>query len=148
MFHWVRGEIFDIEAVLRAIKVKDNFSALIVKNNKKKSSTQNDLDNVTTGKKTIGTMFKNESDTGKMVAKIENTEKESESLKTLYDIMSIYLGEQVIPPFRENRIKLYKKNIEYFNLTMINNAHQTATYWSSVLQNDNIKKTVAASGGD
>ena len=47
-----------------------------------------------------------------MVAKIENTEKESESLKVLYDIMSIYLGEQVIPPFKEKRIKLYKKIVD------------------------------------
>ena len=91
------------------------------------------MDNVTTGKKTIGTLFKNQDDTGKMVAKIENTEKESESLKVLYDVIAIYLGEQVIPPFKEKRIKLYKNMIEQFNLQMINNSHETATFWSNVL---------------
>lgn len=36
-----------------------------------KRDTQNDLDNVTTGRKTVRTIFKNQGDTGGMVNKIE-----------------------------------------------------------------------------
>jgi hypothetical protein len=42
-----------------------------------------------------------------MASKIENTDKEIESLNILSDIMTIYLGESVIPPFKEKRINLY-----------------------------------------
>lgn len=72
MYHWVKGEIFDIEAVNRAIGTKDKIQANINKNEKKKRSTQENLDNVTTGRKTVKTIFKNQDDTGKMVNSIEN----------------------------------------------------------------------------
>jgi len=72
MFHWAKGELFDLEAVLMALKQKEEISQNILKYEKKKRSTQENLDNVTTGRKTVKTMFKNEGDTGKMVNKIEN----------------------------------------------------------------------------
>lgn len=77
MYHWVKGEIFDIESVVKALDTKDKIQSNINKNEKKKKSTQEDLDNVTTGKKTVKTMFKNIDDTGKMVNKIENVSKYS-----------------------------------------------------------------------
>jgi len=46
-----------------------------------------------------------------MVSKIENSDKEMESLNILSDIMTIYLGENIIPPFKEKRINLYQKRI-------------------------------------
>ena len=80
MYHWCKGEIYDLQSLQDAITSRDN----IEKNQKKlestKRDTQNDLDNVTTGKKTVRTIFKNQSDTGGMVNKIEITEKEIENL--------------------------------------------------------------------
>ena len=81
MYHWIKGEIFDIEAVVRALDTKDKIQATINKQEKKKKSTQEDLDNVTTGRKTVKTMFKNIDDTGKMVNKIESV---SDPLLTFY----------------------------------------------------------------
>ena len=42
---------------------------------KKKQNTQENLDNLTTGRKTVKTLFKTQDDTGKMVSKIENVSK-------------------------------------------------------------------------
>jgi len=123
LYHWIKGEVSDIEALLKAIQTKDSFRSKIKKSDLKKRNTQKDLDNVTQGKKTVGTLFKSEGDSAKMVSKIENTDKEIESLNVLSDIMTIYLGEQVIPPFKEKRINLYQKIIAQFNVLMINNAH-------------------------
>lgn len=111
LYHWIKGEVSDVEALLKAINTKDGFKSKIKKSDLKKSKTQKDLDNVTQGKKTVGTLFKNEGDAAKMVGKIENADKEMESLNILSDIMTIYLGEQVIPPFKEKRINLYQKII-------------------------------------
>jgi hypothetical protein len=66
---------------------------------------------VTTGKKTVKTLFKNMDDTGKMVNKIETHDKEIESLTALYDLITIYLGEQVIPVFKMKKINIYTKII-------------------------------------
>ena len=71
IFHWCKGELFDIEAVNNAIDVKDKIQQSIEKAEKKKRSTQGDLDNLTTGRKTVKTMFKSQNDAGAMVNKIE-----------------------------------------------------------------------------
>ena len=47
------------------------------KTEKKKAASQKDLDNVTTGRKTVKTLFKNQGDAGGMVNKIENVSNES-----------------------------------------------------------------------
>ena len=72
LYHWCKGELFDIISVNNALTQKDKIQERIGKNEKKKRSRQDDLDNVTTGRKTVKTMFKNQSDTGAMVDKIEN----------------------------------------------------------------------------
>ena len=129
IFHWVKGELFDIEAVVAALNRKDAIQSNIGKQEKKKKSTQGDLDNVTTGKKTLKTLMKSEKDAGDMVSKIENvrvkisffylflislyfqTDKEIENNQFLYDIITIYLGETIITPFKSKKITIYNKII-------------------------------------
>ena len=72
LYHWVKGEIFDIEAINNSLSVKDKIQEKIGKTVKKKQNTQENLDNLTTGRKTVKTLFKTQDDTGKMVSKIEN----------------------------------------------------------------------------
>ena len=43
------------------------------------------------------TVFKNSGDTTSMKIQIENTEKDIENLEVLYDILTIYLGNEVLP---------------------------------------------------
>jgi len=47
-----------------------------------------------------------------MVDKIESTDKEIENLNVLYDLVTIYLGETIIPPFKARRLKIYQKIIQ------------------------------------
>lgn len=58
-----------------------------------------------------------------MVNKIENTDKEIEHLSVLHDIITIYLGQQIVPPFKEKQLKIYSKIVQQFNVMQINNAH-------------------------
>ena len=71
LYHWCKGELFDIEAVANSLVSKDKLYKRIQETEKKKRATQGDLDNITTGRKTITTAFKNKNDTGNMVNKIE-----------------------------------------------------------------------------
>jgi len=92
IFHWIKGEIFDIEAVNNSLRVKDTMQANIAKTEKKKKSTQNNAEAVAAGKKTVGTLFKNQNDSGKMAEQVEIHEKEIEALSELLDIMTIYIA--------------------------------------------------------
>jgi hypothetical protein len=71
LYHWCKGELYDIEAVNSSLTMKDKICEKIGKTEKKKRSTQGELDNITTGRKTVKTLFKNSGDTGNMVSKIE-----------------------------------------------------------------------------
>ena len=70
-------------------------------------------------------MFKS-NDANTMVNKIENVstvwliwiqvDKEIEALNQLHDILTIYLGETVIPAFKDRKIKIYQKIVQQFNV--------------------------------
>lgn len=72
LYHWCKGELFDIEAVANSLITKDKLHKRIGDAEKRKRNTQTDLDNITTGRKTITTLMKNKNDTGSMVSKIES----------------------------------------------------------------------------
>jgi len=46
MYHWCKGEIYDIKAVLAAVTQKETFEKLLKKTETKKSNAQQDLENV------------------------------------------------------------------------------------------------------
>jgi len=111
LFHWVRGEIFDIEAVVEAMKHREAQQSNIIKNEKKKVNTQQNLDNVVAGRKSVKTLFKNQNDAGTMATKVEITEREIEALNVLVDLMTQYLGGQVVPAFKAKKNAIYSKII-------------------------------------
>jgi len=88
---------------------------------------------VTAGRKTVKTLLKTEKDAGGMTTKIESAEKEVEALGVLNDLITIYLGETVVPEFKARKFKIYGKIVQQFNVMQINNAHQIASYWSNIL---------------
>ena len=59
--------------------------------------------------------------------------QELEALNVLYKLQTIYLGEKVIPKFKQRKVKVYQKILQQFNVLMINNAHQTVSFWGNVL---------------
>ena len=89
LYHWSKGELFDIEAVANAISTRDNIVMKLGKTEKKKAGTQKDLNDVTAGRKTVKTLFKNEKDAGSMNTKIENV---SQSIHLIFIFSFHYLG--------------------------------------------------------
>lgn len=59
MYHWCKGEIYDVQAICDAIQVREKVETDHKKLESKKKSTIEDLENVNMGKKTIRTVFKN-----------------------------------------------------------------------------------------
>lgn len=59
MYHWVKGEIYDIEAMRNACKSRSDILEKLRSLESKKISTQKDLADVSAGKTTVTTLFKN-----------------------------------------------------------------------------------------
>lgn len=73
----------------------------------KKVSAQKDLDALNAGKKTMGTLFKSQSDAGGLANTIETTERDIVTTCNLKDLLTIYLGDKVIPQFKQEKLDLY-----------------------------------------
>ena len=59
MYHWCKGEIYDVQALCDAIASRENIEKELKKFESRKKNTVEDLENVNLGKKTIRTVFKN-----------------------------------------------------------------------------------------
>jgi len=64
---------------------------------------------VSAGKKSVRTLFKDAGDTGGMANRIESAEKEIEYLAILLELVTIYLGEKVIPAFKNEKLNIYTR---------------------------------------
>lgn len=139
LYHWVKGELYDIQALLNAVNTRKEIESSVRKLEDKKTSTQKDLENVTAGKTTVTTLFKSSADQGNMANKIERTENEITATKQLLDLLTVYLGETVIKTYKAEKLNLYKRILQQFTVIEISNAHSIASFWSQVIQNDKVK---------
>ena len=83
----------------------------------------------------MGTLFKSASDAGSLSNLIEQIEKEIIQTGQLKDLLTIYLGEKIIPVFKKEKLELYAQVTQQFHVMEINNASTTATFWSQLLSN-------------
>lgn len=107
LYHWSKGEIYDLSALKAAIEAREGYVKNDKKLQQKKKDTQKDLDNVTAGKKSMRTLLKNQSDTGAMVTTIEQCDRDIENNEKLLNLVTIYLGSVIIPQFKKEKLHLY-----------------------------------------
>ena len=139
LYHWLKGEMYDIAAFSMALKERATVKANLADLKKKVISAKADIEHVTQGKKTMNTLFKNSNDVGKMQGTIESMERDQESQEKLLDILSLYLGRTVLPKFKGEKLDLYKRILQQFHVMEINNAHNMASFWHSVMRQPIVK---------
>lgn len=66
MYHWCKGEIYDLQALVDAVARCENVEKEQKKLEEKKKNTQADLENVNQGRKTVRTIFKSDKDASGM----------------------------------------------------------------------------------
>jgi len=89
----------------------------------------------------MGTLFKNQGDAGSLANTIEATEREIVQIGQLKDLVTIYLGEKIIPIFKKEKLELYGQVTQQFHVLEINNASAIANFWSTLLQNPMVKQS-------
>lgn len=139
IYHWVQGELYDLEAITDAINSREEISKNLTGLHKKKTSTQKDIDDLNAGNKTVGTMFKSKDDLGTLGYQMENLTKDIASTQTLLDLLTAYLGNEILPNLKADKLKLYRRVQQQFHVIEISNSHSIASFWSNVLKHDGIK---------
>ena len=104
LYHWVKGELYDLSAMKIVLVERQKIATRMRELQKKKDSIQNDINTINAGKKSISTAFKNQNDVGEMTSKVELAESELETTKKLYELVSCYLGKQVLPEFKKDKL--------------------------------------------
>lgn len=139
LYHWVKGELYDIEAMRTAINARNQVMERLRKFEGNKRDTQKDIENVQAGKKTATTLFKNADDVGNMANKIDNHDREIVAHNALLDLLTVYVSEKVIMGFKKEKLGLYHRILQQFTVIEIQNSHVLAGFWSKVLQDEKIK---------
>lgn len=76
IYHWVQGELYDLAAVSEAVNGRTEIEKSLVSLQKKKASTQKDIDSLNKGEKSVGTLFKNRDDVGGLTNTVESTQRD------------------------------------------------------------------------
>ena len=138
LYHWLKGEIYDLSAFTFALTEARNVQAGVESVIKKIAAAKSDVENIQAGKKTMSTMFKNTGDVHKIQNDLERYERDLIAQRQLYDVMRIYLGRKILPVFKNEKLKLYSRILQQFHVVEINNSHQLASFWAQVLKTENI----------
>lgn len=109
LYHWVKGELYDIEAMRNACLARTDTLEKLRSLEQKKKDSQKDLESVSTGKTTVSTLFKSSSDAGSMANKIESTDREIASHQLLLDLLTVYIGDKVMGAFKKEKLGLYHR---------------------------------------
>lgn len=139
LYHWIKGELYDIEAIRNAVKARTEALEKLRNLEGKKRDVQKDLEALSTGTTTMTTFYKSDKDTAAMANKIDQHEREIVAHQMLYDLLSAYLGDKVIPAFKKEKLSLYHRILQQFTVIEIQNSHALAGFWSKLLSNESIR---------
>jgi len=139
IYHWAKGEVFDLAALTNAVKERNRCEQAVRDLEKKKKDAEQDLTDVSAGKKTLTTLFKDKSDTGSLANKIENFDREIEAMQKLTDLLTIYLCEKILVTFKHDKLSLYNRILSQIQVVEICNSHALASFWSKVLAIPKVK---------
>lgn len=95
------------------------------------------------GRRTLSTLFKSSNDKQvkitNLFSNIYQAEQEINSHNKLISMIEIYLGQHVIPNFKETQMNSYYKICKTIALLEIEDASNIANFWSELIENPNIK---------
>lgn len=92
-----------------AVNGRAEIEKALISLQKKKASTQKDIDSLNKGEKSVGTLFKNRDDVGGLTNSLESTQRDISATQQLLDLVTVYLGRDVIPGIKKDKLALYRR---------------------------------------
>ena len=143
LYHWAKGERADMKSFSHAIDLR-NASAKATKTlASKNKNTQKDIETLNAGGKSMTTLLKKKEDVGKLENKISTREVEIEYQGKLAELLTVYLGGECLREFKKNKLDVYRKMITHLHATEIGNSHKKATFFNSLLNEENVKASTS-----
>lgn len=140
LYHWIKGEIYDIQAMTECLAGRDALEVQKTKLESKKTKTEGDIDKLKKGERSMTTIMKKPTDATEMENKVDRAVGEIDDIDILLKLVTIHLGETVIPQFKREKLEIYGQMMQALSIMEINNAHIGATYFSNLLKNKNLKR--------
>lgn len=140
LYHWIKGELYDIKAMVDTVASRDNLEVNKNKLEGKKAKNENDIEKLEKGQRSMTTLLKKPSDATSMQSKVERAGQDIDDMDILLKLITIHLGETVIPQFKREKLDIYTQMMQALSIMEINNAHVGATFFSAMLKNKNLKK--------
>lgn len=136
--YWVKEEIIDLNALIEAIGHKNSLESRKLKLETRIKNSNNELEKLNAGKKTLKTIFKTQSGKANTITNlttfIAQAEKDVEILEKLIKVLTIYLYTKVLPEFKEKKVKGYVAGLKDFSDSESKNSNELYQCWSSVLK--------------
>lgn len=138
MRYWVKEEQFDLAAILEAIHVKEGMEKRLEGTKKKKRSTQNSLDKLSQGKKTLTNFWKSQSTKANNItsytATIAQCEQDIENYERMIKMTACNLSENSIPQFKQDKSASYYKMLTTFSQAELKNSSDATEVWNAVCE--------------
>ena len=140
-YYWIRGEMGDVESILDAINGKDKTFQVKLKLENKRKNCQNELDDLTAGKKGIKNLFKSnsgiESRKNLLTVSIKQIDEDIEILEQVIKMMDWNISKNIIPMFKKRQVENYYGFLKYISKREVNNSAAQSSFWSDFLKNQN-----------
>lgn len=131
--NWVKGETYNLGALIAAIAEKESCDVRKGNAIKKLNSDRETVHKLSEGKFSIKHVFKSDSAKVKaqtqLLEKINQTEKDIENWDVIKKFLTIYLAEVAIPQFRQSKQIKYITAMQNFSGAECDNAKQTTRCW-------------------
>ena len=106
---------------------------------KKSASTTKEIEAVNSGKILVQTLFKADKNVDSLENKVNVTDSEIEWQIKLADLLTVYLGENCISQYKKEKLDMYRKIMQIFHVSEINNKHKMMKFWAQMLNDPNVK---------
>lgn len=107
LYHWIKGEIYDIQAMTECLAGRDALEVQKTKLETKKTKTEGDIVKLQKGERSMTTLMKKPADASEMENRVERAVGEIDEIEVLLKLVTIHLGETVIPQFKREKLEIY-----------------------------------------
>lgn len=124
-YYWVKGEIYDIQALSENMDALDKLRKQKDKLGSKKQSNDQTLDKLKQGRMTMKTLFSNEAKKQDVMqtveTEIERNDRDIELYEKIINIIENHIARDVIPKFKEEKQKVYYRILQLVSVNEIHN---------------------------
>jgi len=144
----IKIEDREVQAMIEALAARDKFESLRLRAIENKSKETQELQNVAAGRTTLKSMIgsitqkSKETQTQNLTKSISSFQKHVDEVTLLHEMITLIIANHEINKFKSDKLQKYHEIIQKIAGMQVGSAKNFEDYWTIVLENDNVKKTM------